>query len=128
METVRQIQQIYCSRAMTVAIVIGFICIAAGWRPIGKGLILGALFSVLNFVLMGIAIPYQLGKGRNKTFLISLASLLFRYTALALPVLIAIKYKQFNMFSTIAGLFLVQMLILVEQAKAMIITRSGKQG
>ena len=53
MEGVREIQKKYCSRAMVVAIVGGMILILVGHKALGKGLVLGTIFSVLNFIVMG---------------------------------------------------------------------------
>ncbi len=127
MDAVRHIQKKYCSHAMIVAIIIGSLLIIADLRPIGKGLLLGTLFSILNFVLMGQAIPHQLGKAKRATFWVSLSSLSFRYTLLALPIIAALKFEQINLFAVVAGIFLVQLMILVDQLKQMIVSRSSEQ-
>lgn len=112
METVRQLQKKYGSRAMTMAIIISLVFILAGYKAIGKGLILGTLFSIINFVLMGETLSAKLGKASGKTFLMSLGSIFFRYLLMAVPLIIGIKIEQINFFSVIAGLFSVQMVIL----------------
>ena len=48
MDPVRQTQKKYCSRAMTLAILISLGFILAGYKPIGKGLVLGTFFSIFQ--------------------------------------------------------------------------------
>ncbi len=112
MESIRETQKKYCSRALMLSIIICVFCIAGNQVAIGKGLILGTVFSIVNFVLMGEALPHKLGKSKKKTFVISLGSIYFRYLILAIPVVVAIKFDQFNLFSAIAGIFTVQIVIL----------------
>ena len=114
MESVRETQKKYCSLAVVAAILIGFVMILAGQRPVGKGLILGTLFSVINFVLMGETLPVSAGKSRPKAFLFSLSSILFRYLLMAIPLFLAVKMDQFNLVASICGLFMVQLMILAD--------------
>jgi hypothetical protein len=83
----------------------------------GKGLILGTLFSVVNFVLMGELIPLQLGHTKSKTYLISFGSIVIRYGLFALPLLVAIKFEQFNLWTVICGIFMIQIVILVDHVR-----------
>ena len=99
MEGVRQAQKRYCSTAITVAILAGFLFILAGQEPVGKGLILGTVFSIVNFILMGETLPYRIGKSKGKTFLIAIGSIYFRYIILAIPLIMAIKFDQFDLSS-----------------------------
>ncbi|UCF95075.1 MAG: ATP synthase subunit I [Desulfobacterales bacterium] len=114
MESVRETQKKYCSRAMTAAILIGFGLILAGQTPMGKGVILGTLFSVINFILIGETLPLKLGKSKEKTFFLSLGSVMVRNLLMAVPLILALKFDQFNLFATIGGLFLVQLMILAD--------------
>ncbi len=93
----------------------------------GKGLVLGTIFSVLNFVLMGESLPYRLGKTKRKTFFVSLGSIYFRYIFLAIPLIIAIKSEEFNLFSVIVGVFAVQMVLLAEHLHSLIKTMFQKK-
>ena len=115
MESIRQTQKKYCSRAITAAIFAGLLFILAGWKPIGKGLILGTIFSIINFIIMGELLPLKLGKSKNKTYFFSLISIFSRYILLAIPLLIAVKFDQFNLISVVFGIFMVQLFILAEQ-------------
>lgn len=127
MEAVRQVQKKYCSTAMVAAIFIGLFIILAGQKSIGKGLVLGTIFSVVNFVLIGQSLPHRIGKTKGKTFFLSLGSIFFRYTLMAFPIFLSIKYEQFNLVSVIFGLFFVQILILGDNLLSFISSTRGKK-
>ncbi|MBW1866316.1 MAG: ATP synthase subunit I [Deltaproteobacteria bacterium] len=127
MEQIRQLQKKYCSRAIMIAIIAGFCFILAGYRPLGKGLVFGALFSIFNFILMGETLPMRINKTRNMTLLLALGSIFFRYGLMAIPLVLAIKLDQFNLFATIAGLFLVQAVILGDHLQHLLIPARENQ-
>jgi len=127
MESIRQTQKKYCTRAITAAIFAGFLLILAGQKPVGKGLILGTFFSILNFILMGQPLPLRIGKSKGKTFMLALGSIYFRYIILAVPLILAIKLEQFNLFAVIFGIFLVQIVILADYALKIIFSTREKQ-
>jgi hypothetical protein len=114
MESVSQTQKKYGSRAMVIAIIAAFIFILAGLKPVGKGLMLGTLFSVINFVLIGQTLPLRLSKTKRKTFFLSLGSIFFRYALLAVPLILAIKFDQFDLPAAIFGIFMIQLVILAD--------------
>jgi ATP synthase I chain len=114
MTSLRETQKKYCSRAMTVAILAGFGLILAGQNALGKGLILGTLFSAINFVVMGETIPFKIGKSKRRALVFSLGSVLLRYLLMAVPVVLALKFEQFHLIAVICGLFLIQLVILAE--------------
>jgi len=114
MEQLRQTQKRYCSAAIAVAIFAGLFFILAGQKPIGKALILGTVFSIANFILIGETLPFRIGKSKGKTFFISLGSIYFRYIILAIPLIMAIKLEQFNLFAVIFGIFLIQIVIMAD--------------
>jgi len=110
-------QKKYCSRALVTAIIFGLPFILGGYAPIGKGLILGTLFSIINFILIGETLPMRMGgHSRKRLFTISLGLILLRFGLLAIPVVMAIKFEQFHLATVTIGLFMVQMSILVEHA------------
>ena len=115
MDSVKETQKKYCSLAMMAAILIGLVMILAGQKPVGKGLILGTIFSVVNFVLMGETLPVRMGRTRQKAFFFSLGSIVLRYLLMAIPLFLAIKTDQFNLVASICGLFMVQLMILADQ-------------
>ena len=105
---------------MVIAIGIGFCLILMGFKPIAKGLVLGCVFSIVNFVLIGEALPMRMGRSGRSAFVISLSSILFRYLLMAIPLVAAIKFPQFNVFDVIPGLFMVQLVILADQIGAIL--------
>lgn len=103
---------------MVTAIIAGFFAIAAGYAPVGKGLILGTLFSVVNFAIMGELLPYRIGKSSRKAFLIAIVSIFARYALLAIPIAASVKYPlKFNLCAAIVGVFMVQLMILLDHLK-----------
>ena len=108
MESVKQTQKKYGSRAIWIAIAAGFVFFLAGYKPIGKGLVLGTIFSVINFVLIGQALPLRIGRSKGKTFFISLGSIFCRYLLMAVPLVVAVKFEQIDLVGTIIGLFMME--------------------
>ena len=115
MESIRETQKKYCSRAISAAIFAGLFFILAGRGPIGKGLILGTIFSIINFIIMGEMLPLRIGKSKNKTYFFSLVSIFSRYIILSIPLIIAVKFDQYNLISVVVGIFMVQFFVLAEQ-------------
>ena len=111
---IRELQKRVGTRAMTVALVAAGICIAAGARPIAKGLLLGTLFSIANFVLMGATLHLRLQPTRRRAFWGALGGIVPRYLLLAVPVILALKLEQLNLWATVGGMFMVQAVILLE--------------
>jgi len=126
-ESIRHIQKKYCSKAMTLAIAAGFVLILAGQNALAKGLVLGTLFSIINFILMGETLPLKLGKSPSKTFVWALLSLIVRYGILAIPLIVAIKFKQFHLIAVICGIFSVQAVILFESVLSALISFRNNQ-
>ncbi len=128
MNEIREIQKKYCSWSLVTAIVAGFFLIAAGQSPVGKGLILGTLFSSINFALMGEVLPHKIGKSRSKTYVIALGSIFSRYLLLAVPIVLGIKFPdKYNLCAVIIGIFMVQLLIFLDYLKrAILLTRRKK--
>ena len=114
MEAIRQTQKKYGTRTMAVAIVLAMGLIVMGEKAAGKGLVLGALFSVINFVLIGSTLPRTVGHERRTAIYISFVSLFLRYTLLAIPLILAIRLDQFNIITVLVGIFMVQMIILLD--------------
>jgi hypothetical protein len=127
METVKQVQKKYTTLALTLSIAVGLLFILMGHKPVGKGLILGTIFSVLNFILMGKSIALRFGRSKAKTFSFSLGSIIIRYSLLAIPLIAAVKYEQFNLVAAILGIFMIQLVILAEHALILIPAIRKKQ-
>ena len=99
---------------MIAAILIGLVFFVWNQPSVAKGLILGAFFSVINFVLMGETLPLRIGKTKSKAAFVSLLSILPRYGLMAIALVLGLKFQQFNFAAVICGLFLVQFMILGE--------------
>ena len=127
MESVKQTQKKYGSRAIWIAIAIGLCFVLAGQKEVGKGLILGSVFSVINFILIGQTLPLRLGKSKRKTFLLSLGSIIFRYVFLAIPIVVAVKFEQFDLVAAIVGIFMIQLVILADHIFSLILSNREKE-
>ena len=127
MDAIRETQKKYCSRAMLAAIFVGLVFILTDQSAVGKGLILGTFFSIINFILLGEAIPLKAGKSRGKSFFFSLGSILFRFALMAIPLIIAIKSIKFNLFAVIGGIFMVQIIILADHIVQILFSTRSNQ-
>jgi len=126
MESVKLTQKKYGSRAIWIAIAIGLCFILAGQKDLAKGLILGTVFSVINFILIGQTLPLRLGKSKRKTFLLSLGSIIFRYVLLAIPIVVAVKFEQIDLVAAIVGIFMIQLVILADHIFRLILSNREK--
>jgi hypothetical protein len=113
-EEVRKTQKLYCNKAMFYAISAAFILIIIGHKDIAKGIILGALFSVLNFVIMGIFLNRQIANAQNRVRVSSMAflSIFLRYAILAIPLVISQLTESIHFLGSAIGIFMVQISIL----------------
>jgi hypothetical protein len=111
-DQIRRTQKKYGSMTLITAIFIGVFFILIGQKAIAKGLILGALFSVLNFVLIGEVLPMVIGKTKRTSTLYSLGSITFRFGLLAIPLILSLKIEAFNFAAAVVGIFMVQLIIL----------------
>ena len=126
MEALKQTQKKYATRALTLAILTGLFFILMGQKSIGKGLVLGTLFSVLNFILMGQSISWKLGRSKAKTLSRSLCASFFRYLLLAIPLIVAIKFEQFHLAAAALGIIMIQVVILADHIRTLIPCIRGK--
>ncbi len=114
-DEIKKTQKLYCNRAMFYAIGAALILIILGQKAIGKGVVLGALFSVLNFVIMGIFLGRQVadgGQNRVRVGARAFFSIFIRFAILAIPLIISAKTEDINFFGAVAGIFMVQISIL----------------
>lgn len=102
-----------CTWSITYSTVIAAICLIFKETAVAKGLIVGAIFSVINFVLLGQTIPMTLFKSRAKAGMIGFSSILGRYVLLAVPLIIGIKLPSFNFVAVVIGVFAIQITTLV---------------
>jgi len=127
MKQIRETQKKYCSIAITIAIFAGIFFILFDLKPIGKGLILGTIFSIFNFILMGETLPMRIGISRSKATVFSFLSIFFRYGLMALPLVLSIKFDRFHMAATVCGLFMIQFVILADSVICMVYSTTRKK-
>ena len=111
---VNQVQRRLCSRAMWSALIIAIVFICIHKNAAAKGLLLGTLFSITNFALLGKTIPMTLGHSRSRAGLIGFASILVRFSLLAIPMVVAIKSSSFDFVTVVVGIFSIQIVTLVD--------------
>ena len=110
---------------MTAAIVVAIVLIFFDQKAIAKGLLLGTLFSIANFIIMGKIIPLTLGQSRPKASMIGFTSIMLRYVVLAIPMVIAIKSASFSFVAAVVGIFAVQIVTLIDHMVIKPITERG---
>ncbi|MBT8342625.1 MAG: hypothetical protein HKP58_00240 [Desulfatitalea sp.] len=110
-----RLQKRICSKALIIAIIVASAGMALGAKPIAKGFLLGALFSILNFTLMALSLPLRLNFGPRQTFVRCLGSIWCRYLVLAVPLVLATQTAMFDFFAAAVGIFTVQGVILFDQ-------------
>ena len=108
------VQKRYASMVLVVAVVLGGALIFLGFAPLGKGFILGALFSILNFILMALTLPYRVGHTKGKSSLLALISIVGRFAIMAFPLIFAVKHPQIAVSAVAVGLFMIPLAILGE--------------
>ncbi len=118
--TVLDVQKKYGSRALILAIGAGLLCLSIGQKEMCRGLVLGGVFSAVNFALMGQFLRYRLSDNRKAAVGRSLVALLMRHLLLAMPLILAVQSERFNFPATVVGIFMVQLVILVEQGSRFI--------
>ncbi len=111
---VRELQKSYGTKAMALAIGISLVFLILGYKSVCRGVVLGALFSTLNFVLMANSFHLKIQPDRKKASFAAFYNILLRYVFLAIPLFIAIRFPRFDLVATIAGLFMVQLIIMTE--------------
>lgn len=114
-QSLRQVQHRYCTIALLITVAVGAGLLGLGFPTYGKGLILGAVFSVINFIAMAVLLPLQFHPDRKKGTVLSFLSILLRYCLMAGPLVAAIKLPQFALSTVVVGLFMVQIAILGDQ-------------
>jgi len=111
-------QKKFGARALTIAILLAVVTILSGHKELGKGLVLGTLFSILNFILMAEFLPLRLASERRRASVYAFGTLVLRYTILAIPLILAAKSDAFSFATTAAGLFMVPLLALIDAKTA----------
>jgi len=127
MGALKQTQKKYTAKTLALAGIIALFFILIDQKPVAKGLIMGAFFSAINFILMGKTLTLKFGKSKRKTFSIAMGSIILRYLLLAIPLIAALKFEQLNLVAVIIGIFMIQFVILVEHLLTLIPALRKKQ-
>ena len=109
-----KVQKRICTISITLSVIIAILFLLLHERAIAKGVLLGTIFSIINFFLLGKSLPLVLMKTRSKASLIGLASMLTRFAVLAIPLVIGIKSTSFNFVAVTVGIFTVQIVLLID--------------
>lgn len=120
--TMLDIQKKYGSRALVLAIGAGLFFLCLNQKEICRGLVLGGVFSAVNFALMGQLLHYRLSDNRKTAARRSLVSLLLRYSLMAIPLVLSIRSERFDFTATVVGVFMVQLVIMIEHGSRLILT------
>ena len=120
METISPFQRRYCGSALAAAILIGLGAYLAGWPAATRGIILGSLFSCLNFILLGQSLTRKLTSNHRQGTLLALAAQLGRYLLWAVPVVVAVKWPAVDLPSTVAGIFMVPVCIILDSVVGLV--------
>ena len=99
---------------MVMAVVAGMVFILMGQKSIAKGLVLGTIFSVINFILIGEILPLIITASRKRSVLFSFVSMLFRFLLLSTPLILSLKMESLNFIAATVGIFMVQIMIMGE--------------
>jgi hypothetical protein len=114
MATIDALQQRYGRRALAAATILGLSAYLAGWPAVSRGLLLGSLFSVLNFVLLAKALVRQMSGEPRGGRLAHRITQVGRYLLWAVPVVLAVKFPAVDLAATVAGLFMVPASLLLD--------------
>ena len=107
-------QRRICSHAIVASLVVASVFILANANAVAKGLLLGTLFSIANFILLGMSIPMTLGKARFRAGFIALTSLLLRYGLLSIPMVVGLTSDAFSFVAAVVGIFAIQIVTMLE--------------
>ncbi len=110
-DTIKELNKKICAGALFLGIAVSLIFLLLGNLAISKGFLLGTCFSIINFILLSSSMPFSWGNGRRYATGVYFVSIIVRYIILAIPVIIALKSNRFNLASTIAGIFSIQIVI-----------------
>ena len=125
---VARVQKRICSLAVFVSLGVASGFIIMGQNAIAKGLLLGTLFGIANFILLGLSVPLTIGKTRTRASFMSLASLLIRFALLAIPMVVGMKSAAFSFGAVIVGVFSIQIITLFEYLVVRPIQDGKQQG
>lgn len=117
-------QKKICRLALIFSVIVAVVFLFFDQKAIAKGLVLGTIFSVINFIILGRSLPKVVGRSRKGATLAGLAGIMSRYILLAVPMIIAVKSPSFDFIAVVIGIFSVQITTLVDH----FLTRPAVEG
>ncbi len=109
------IQKRYGAAAFIIAIGAAIVLILFSQPAAARGIVLGAIFGIINFVLMGRMLIWRLDGNRRKAALLAFGGMAVRYALLALPIIAALKWQKFNIVAVVVGIFMIQLVLLLDR-------------
>jgi hypothetical protein len=113
-DEVGRLQKRVCRGAMFFSIMAAVVFLFLGQKAIAKGLVLGTIFSVINFFLLGKSLPKVLDRSRKGSTMMGFLSIMTRYVLLAVPMIIAVKSASFDFVAVVVGIFSVQITLMLD--------------
>ena len=110
-EGIREFNKKICGGALFFGVLVSVLSLVLGRPSISKGFLLGTCFSIINFILMGLFQPFSWRNDRKRATAVYFASILVRYSILAIPIIAAVKLNKFDLIATVAGIFSIQIVI-----------------
>jgi len=110
-DTLREFREKVCGGALFLGAAVAIFSFLLGYTSISKGFLLGTCFSIINFILLNASMPFSIGRDRKSATIVCFSSMMVRYAILAIPIVIAIKSVQFDLISTIIGIFSIQIVL-----------------
>lgn len=114
METIRQTQIKYCSRAIVISAATGLIFLLTELRDICRGLMLGTFFSIINFTLIGSTLSFKYKTLNIRLLPHALEFIETRHAILAIPLIISVMYDQYSIGAVILGLFSIELVLITD--------------
>jgi hypothetical protein len=114
-------------RALLLTLAAALILVLSGHKPAARGVALGGLFSVINFIIMSRTLAGRLTRTgwSGRTF--GFVWILVRLLLMALPLVLAFKSGYLDIAGTAAGLFAVQAALLLEPLFSRFTGRGSKR-
>ena len=110
-DTLKEFREKVCGGTLFIGTLVALFSFLLGYKSVSKGFLLGTCFSIINFILLNASMPFSMGKDRKRATAVYFSSIMIRYVILAIPIIIAIKSIQFNLISTIIGIFSIQIVL-----------------
>jgi hypothetical protein len=113
MEQLIAFKKIITIQILVLAGLVAAVALLLNYPTVAKGFVLGSFFSLLNFLVMARSTAKRLGQTRRLATASSGANIVVRLGLMAVPLYAAITMPQFNAVAAAAGLFNLQISIVI---------------